>query len=334
MAQRITPAHVLAAVGIPFLIWEGWTVVAWLADGPYQITQFRDRDSASWYAARVFEGLVIVVSIAVLVYVVRGCLRARRLLTFDVMFCLCAGTVVNGDIPNLIQPTFMNSSNWVNLNAMCGHMPFVVNPDCGRAPDPILFTGLLSLFGYLGLALVATAAVRWGRRRWPRTSTAKLVTLVLLGGVALDLVLEPAVMIPLRLWSWAPMPFSVHLGGGFRYPWIEALAGGLAFGMFVAVYAFRDDHGRTLVERGLDRHSPRARKAISMLALYGFFQLGLWGVANMPMIALGFYQQQWPNLPAHIVNDLCDAPGIQNTRYGPCPGSPGYRMPGRTSNGE
>jgi hypothetical protein len=65
-----------------------------------------------------------------------------------------------------------------------------------------------------------------------------------------------------------------------------------------------------------------------MLAMYSVFQLGGGGVANLPMLS-GPYSPKWEKMPAYVVNGVCDAPGFRGTRYGPCPGSPGYRMPMR-----
>jgi hypothetical protein len=321
-------------MGVPFLMWEAWTVIAWLTDGPTQVTEFRDSTSANWYAARMYEGLAILVSIAVIVYVVRGCVRARRVLTFDVMFCLCGATVFWADlVVNGIHPILMVSSNFLNLNHPCGHMPFVVNPDCGRAPEPFLFWFPLETFGLLGAAIVAAAGVRWARQRWPGISTAKLLGLVLLGGLLVECIFEPPA-VALGLWTYNANPLTaipLGKGGAFRLPVIEIVAAGLWFGLLIAVRVLKDDRGRTLVERGLEQHTRCVRKAISLLALYGVFQFVNIVVATMPLWPLGFYEGPWPRLPKYVVNDVCDAPGVQGTRYGPCPGSPGYRMPGRHS---
>jgi hypothetical protein len=106
---------------------------------------------------------------------------------------------------------------------------------------------------------------------------------------------------------------------------------GLLVSLPSALRIFTDDRGRTLVERGLDGVPARTRSAITMLAVYGFFQLVMWLGAIAPTWPVGLYATPMPKLPAHIVNDICDAPGITGTRYGACPGSPGYRMPGRHS---
>jgi hypothetical protein len=296
------------------------------------VTQFQVRNSANWYAARVMEALVIVISIAVAIYVVKGCWRARRILTFDLMFCLAGATMFWGNFgSNFFQPTFLMSSNFVNLTNTCGHMPFVVNPDCGRAPDAFLFLFLLETFGILGVAIAATPILRWARSRWPGVSTRRMVAGALVGGILLDIALEiPCVA--LHLWTYpAPSWMSLPLGGGFHYPFVESLAAGLWFGSLIALRLFKDDQGHTLVERNLEAHSVRRRPGISLLATYSFFQLAIWIFASVPLWFYGPYESPWPKLPAYVVNNVCDAPGVHTTRYGPCPGSPGYRMPGRHS---
>jgi hypothetical protein len=324
-------SHGLALAGLPFLLWETWTVVAWLADGPQSISGYSSHGSGSWYGARLLEGTMILISIVVAGYLVRGCVRARRFFTFDMLFCLAAGTVVWADSgPNLFLPTFLASSNWVNLNGMCGHMPFVVNPDCGRVPDPILFNFLSDFFGLLGLAVVAAALITRARSRWPGVSNRRLFGMVLVGGIVADVIMETGVVIPLRLWTYN-VPLSLPMGGGFRYPVLEMFVGGLFLGLVVAVRVFKNDRGETLVEQGLERYSPRARTGITLLALYGFVQLVTWIPGTLPMLPMGFYQPRWKDLPAHVINGVCDAPGFSGTRYGPCPASPGYRMPGRHS---
>jgi hypothetical protein len=49
----------------------------------------------------------------------------------------------------------------------------------------------------------------------------------------------------------------------------------------------------------------------------------------------GLYADPYPSMPKSFVNGMCDTPGAGplvrgGTRYGPCPGAPGFRMPVRT----
>jgi hypothetical protein len=321
-------AHYLAIVGAPVLVWNVWTVAAWLAAGPHSITQYRPPGHpVDWYGARVFQGIAILVALVLAVYVVRGCRRARTLLTFDLLFVTAAATQFWGDAGvNFMAPTITISSEWVNVNATCGHMPLIVNPDCGRTPDPILFLVLLETFVPLGCAIVFGRLVGRLRIKRPALSTGQLVAIVVACGFGLAL-LEPLVIIPLHLWNYPGTPPAIDLGGGLRYPVWEIACFGLWFGVLASVRIFKDDRGRTIVERDLDRHRPAVRLAITCLSLYTIFQIAIWGFASMPYWVLAIHQHPWPAEPRQLVNGMCDAPGVSGTRYGPCPGSPGFRMP-------
>jgi hypothetical protein len=93
-----------------------------------------------------------------------------------------------------------------------------------------------------------------------------------------------------------------------------------------AVRFFKDDTGRTVVERGLEHARPRTQAAVSVLALTGMLGTAF-GIAVIGEVAVGPYASPYKALPKHLLNGLCDAPGTTGTSYGPCLGSPGYRAP-------
>lgn len=328
--RRWSAAHYLALVGLPFLVLEAWTLISWLSDGPQQITQYRTGEHGKeFWGARGFEALVIVLSLWVISKLIKDCREKRRFFTFDVMFCLACATLIWVNAGNnFFQPMFSISSEFVNLNDPCGHNPLIVNPDCGRFANPVIFLGLFEVFGLLACAMLLGGIARRARERWPSLTQPQLFGIVSAGGCLLVLG-EPALLLPLNLWTFPGTPMSVSIGGeAFRYPFApEILVFGLWIGTIASVRIFRDDRGRSLVERGLDRHTPRVRVAITLAALYGVVQVATWGQSTAPMWVLGFNQQQWPALPAHVQNGLCDSPGVTGTRFGTCPGTPGYRMP-------
>ncbi|MGH2556460.1 MAG: spirocyclase AveC family protein, partial [Actinomycetota bacterium] len=330
-ARRWSWAQDLALAGVPMLVWEVWSLVAWLADGPYLITEFRDSGSMSWYAARVLEVVVLIACVAAIAWLVHGCRRQRRIMTFDVMFCIACVSIFWIDLgANFFVPVWLPSSNFVGINNVCGHIPFVVNPDCGRAPDPIIFSlGLYVCFP--GLAMLTGRVLRRVRERRPDLTNPQLLSRVILAGILVVVVIEWGFALPMRLWSYAPGPLTLNMGDGFRYPLVEVLGAGVWMGLLLALWIFKDDRGQRVVERGLDGYPKAARTGITMLALYSLVQLITWGPGTAGLWVHGLYETAWPKLPAHIVNGICDVPEIEGTRYGPCPGSPGFRMPVRGS---
>ena len=331
-ARGLRPVHALAGLGVVYLAWQAWAWVAWLADGPEAITQYRDSHTASFWAARVYEGLAIVMAVAVLTYLVRSCRRERRL-TLDAKICIAAASAFWLDpVANFVAPIFFYSSNWVNLSNWAGHVPGVINPDAGRLPHPVLFLGLVYSFGLLVFAMIINAMMRAMRRRWPGMSTLGVFGLAALGGIIIDISFELPMYL-LRLWAYPGSPDELAIMGGraTKFPRVEVLAAAMVF-MGVALLRWhRDDHGRAIVERGLEGRSARRATAISVLAAIGIVNSLLF-VGDVSEMIVGFYSDPYPKgIPAHLVNGMCDAPGVTGTRYGPCPGSPGFRLPIRGS---
>jgi hypothetical protein len=128
-----------------------------------------------------------------------------------------------------------------------------------------------------------------------------------------------------------PRWMSLTFGPGAQYNMVILFQSAICTTAMIAFYYFRNDKGQRFVERGLDHYPPRRRKLITLLGVYTCLQLATWIPGTIPVAVLSLYQDGWPKLPAYLVNDLCDAPGVTDTRYGPCPGSPGFRMPGRHS---
>lgn len=321
--------HGLALFAVVLLAWETWTIVAWLADGPRAVTASRDTTSLSWTATRLYEFGAVIGAALMGTIVVRGCLRQRRL-TFDAKLCIAGLTTMALDpYVNFFQPVFLYSSNWTNLNNWCGQAPFRVNPECGRMPEPVIFVTFVYTFGLLLGAMTGTALVRAVRARRPDISLVGLLLVVGLFGMVADVLLEgPAVT--LHLWNYYGTPNALAmLGSVHKYPLAQASAGSIIFGALTLARVSRDDRGDSVFERGLGHLRPRRRTVVSLLATVAFLQ-SLLIVGDLHAILLGPYSSPWPkDAPAHIVNGMCDAGGFTGTRYGPCPGSSGYRAPVR-----
>ena len=322
----------LAVAGTPILILEAWTLITWLADGPHQLTDYRrPGHPVDWWGARTFEVIAVIMSFFIIRRLIRGCRAQHRFLTFEVMFCLCGASIIWATTNvNFFVPMFTYNAYFLNVNDPCGHIPVIVNPDCGRMPSPILFGWLWETFGLLVSALALGWVVNRVKRRRPSLSTAR-VWVILIGGSALIVgVLEPLVIIPLHLWTYPGAPASIHIGGAaWRYPILTELPSFTCWlALTAALWYFSDDRGRTIVERGLDCYGPVKRRIVTLLSLYCLVQLISWGPSVAPDWAMGFFQDKWAKLPPELNNGLCNQPGVAaHTRYGPCPGSPGFRLP-------
>lgn len=323
--------HYLAVVGAVFLAWQSWTLVAWLQKGPRASTAFRDESAGAWTAARAYEAVAVLMAVTVLAYVVRRCRRERRLV-FDAMLCIGGASAFWLDpVANFFQPVYVISSNWTNVGSWCSQVPFIVNDDCGRVPEPIVFMGLLYLTGFVVTGAAMGVVIRWARRRMPNLTTPRLIMGICALSVVVDLLVEyPAIY--LHLWNYPSNSNAIALfGHNVKYPFVLAVGAIIGWGSVAVLRNFTNDRGETVIERGMERFSPRRRTIVSVLCVVAYMNLMVLTV-DLVLALGGPYSSEWRGLPAYVVNGACDtADGVaSDTRYGPCPGSPGYRFPGRS----
>ncbi|MUL65865.1 hypothetical protein BOO86_15425 [Mycobacterium sp. CBMA 234] len=318
-AAKLTFARVLAVFGVALVAYEAVTWARWLAGGPHQITAYRDTAAASWTAARGYEVLIAGVSVWLLVRVIRECRRQRRL-TVDAQLLIAGVTALFWDpFGNFFQPAFFYSSNWLNLNTWTGYAPLVVNPDASLMPQPV-FIMLVYPFGLLAFAMMSNAVMRAVQRRFPDWSNGRVLAAgalaAFVGGVALE-----APMFLLHLWSLPGAPRGLSLfDNAHRYAAVEYLTTGMVFAGWAAVRYFRDDRGRAFTERGVGQ----AGSVFAMIAWCCSLLLVLQVVVSLFAFKAAAYPDEFPR---HLVNGLCDVGATTGTHYGPCPGSPGFRMP-------
>jgi hypothetical protein len=226
---------------------------------------------------------------------------------------------------NFAQPLFFYSSDWVNLNSWCGNVPFRLNPSCGAVPQPVLFDLFLYPFCMLAIMILVNAIMRAAQRRWSAITPAKLVLLAFLCTAAIGMGMQ-VFAIFFHLWAFPSLPMSLF-GENVRYSVADIFGFTGFFTSMAALRFFKDDRGRSFVERGLDYLAPRIRTTVATLAMIGYAST-FYVLFSLPDVWAGAYSNHFAeNTPAHVVNGVCDTHEITGTAYGPCPGMPGYMIP-------
>jgi hypothetical protein len=318
--------HYLAAIAILFLAWGAWTLLAWLASGPRPVTAYRDPSSSAYAIATGYEVVAVLLVLGVGAYVVRGCLRERRV-TFDAQLCI-AGLLAYWLDPfyNFFVPMNLYSSNFVNVGSWCSYAPFVINKACSGSPEPILVIGTIYLVGFLVLAMLGGRILRFVEARSPGASMAKMFVAIAVFAIITDLLID-GLSSQLDLWSQF-IPSGLNIATVARpFPASLPVSAILFFGAPTFARYLRDDRGRTIFERGLDHLRPRTRKFLSFLSLVGYMQLMVAVTILITIAPVGLYANNSPAYPAHIVNGQCDIGTTHGSSYGPCPGTPGFTAP-------
>ena len=158
-------------------------------------------------------------------------------------------------------------------------------------------------------------------------SAARLVGLTYLGALALCLALE-APMFLMNLWGLPGAPAALTLvDDDHRFAWAEYVTTAIVFTTVAAIRYFRNDKGQTLPERGLEGLGVVRSAIIATFASITLFAMSMW-VLILIHLPGGLHASPYPRgYPDHMINNLCDVKPGMHTEYGPCPGSPGFRMP-------
>jgi hypothetical protein len=311
-----TLAAFLACSGAALLVYQLITVIPYFIDGPKVSVNTGPRD-LYWWTSRVFEVIVLASVVAWVIYVIRERRRVGRL---GIDGLLIVGMFASGfwdPIYNWLVPAWMYSTNLVTLNDWFAHAPGFVNPDAGT----MQWSLVIVLIGYplwgVGYAILVDIAMRHVKRRRPGWSGGAMIAVGLLVGTVITGV---SFGLFKAMGQMTAPGYDLGLPGDELI--VMAVSGGLVFGTLGIVRHYRDAEGRTIVER------PQ-RGWVRVLASAGTCQLLVivgWGLLTVP---LSLFSEPYPtDMPQHLIESYCDLPGAQpTTKYGPCPGSPGYRMP-------
>lgn len=117
---------------------------------------------------------------------------------------------------------------------------------------------------------------------------------------------------------WAGETYQIPLSETFFF-------GGLGLGAIATMMHFRDDRGRTVVERGLDRVrlGARHKQLVKFLAVFGAVHLSFVVLYVMPQQWFATHSDPFPQgYPSYLENGMCQSGADGRT----CPG-PGTPMP-------
>ena len=249
-----------------------FVLAAWFVSGDARRIRPRGPDTVPrseelW--AAVLQVAMPLAAIAILAVVIR---RRRRRVPgsgFEVMFVAAFASLYWLD-PSVsyAEPLVLFNSTAVNLGSWTEHIPGWANPTGSELPEPLLIVGPAYL---------------------------------------LNLAIE-IIFISTGLLAWAgTIPgLTVNAGQPKQYPLYEPLVfGGVVWVAMAALHHFRDDRGRTVVERGIDRVevAPGGRRVLRFLAVVGFAHL----VMAVSCIAVGLsalHVGPYPEYPSYLRNGV------------------------------
>lgn len=337
-APAAKPRAVLywATVGALLIAFEAYVLIRWVT-GPNLERTPTGPDTISDGTQALYTGLQIVIPIAAAVciyfWVLRPWWRERRLTT-DAMLALSGGMLFFWDMcMNYTSVTLLYNSNFVNLGAWAnGSWPSWTSPNANLLPEPLF----VSLPGYTALVFAQVVLILWALRKIKarRPSIGFVGTLgIIVGGLFVTDTIIEAILLRTGVYAYPGGIREVTLFAGETYqlPLTESfLFGGLGLGAVAALSYFRDDKGRTIVERGLDRvrTGVKRKQLLKFCAIFGAVHLAFVVLYMAPNQWLATHSDPFPEgYESYMINGMCASGADGQT----CPG-PGVPMPRPESN--
>ncbi len=309
--QRVEAAKLWAFLGGALVLLELYVYGAWIARGEATPTRtgLDPVPTATKTAAIVLQTVLVVGAIAILVWVVRKCLRERRLVFDAVLLIAWAGLFWQDPLINWVRPLFFYNSYLANLGVWVLNIPGWNSPNANFLPEPLLLIGCFYLAFGMFMTIVTCNVIRLAKRRWPSFGIVRLIAVAFVFMFVCDFIAE-LIFVRTELYAYPGAIRALSLWGGerFQFPLYEPFFVAPVLTAMGAVRYMRDDRGRTVVDRGIDnlRVSSRRKTGLRILAFIGFVNFVSLLTYAVPMNIIGFHIDETPaGYPTYLRNDLC-----------------------------
>lgn len=307
-----------AAVGAAVVLIQAFVYVTWFLTGEAKTTPTGadpvPAGTKAW--ALSIQTISILIFIGTAVMVVRQC-RRRKVLTFDavlvIAWCL---SWWQDPILNYLRPVFFYNAYLWNLGSWTSRIPGWQSPNGHLLAEP-LFAG--SIYGWMLLTSMLTCAgMRWAKKRRPSIGVPGLILSAWATMIVFDFVLE-VFFVRTRLYSYAATVHDLSVFGDkpYHFPIYESFLWGGVWAAVGVLRYFRNDKGRSVVEKGVDemQASTKKKNVLRVLAITGFINVVFVAFYNIPIQFFALNVDKMPAHPTYLRSGLCG----DDTAY-PCPG--------------
>jgi Spirocyclase AveC-like len=321
--RTVAPIKWFAAAGAAFGALQVYVLIRWITSGQATPTLTGKDPVPVWVHNTALTCDIVAPILAALVvwhYLIQPWRRAGHL-TVDGMLIIAWLSVylLQDGWLNYTQTWFLYNSAHTNFGSWYSQVPGWTSPNGHLLPEPIFFWGGVWIsVGFTATVLVC-AIMRRFQARYPQTGRFGLAMVALACMVVVDVAVEVP-MLRAHLYSYAGSIRSVSLfpGTTYQFPIYANLLWAFMWTGMTCLRFFRDDRGRTLVERG-DEHlrvTGWKSQLVRLAAVVGFAHLLMLTVYNVPMQWFATHAEAFPSdTPSWLVNGMC-GPGTGSN----CPG--------------
>jgi hypothetical protein len=320
-SRESPPIVWLARLGALFVLLQAYVYVRWICSDKFAASPTGpDKIPGATLAwIRIWEAICIVGGIVFIGWIVRTTRRDRALPVLGVYVLAWLLAAWQDPGVNMIRPVFAYNSGFFNRGTWASFIPGWVSKG-PENPQPIWYW-LATYLLFMPLAVQGLDKLIAGFRRVaPRINKAGITAALLVMFTLLDASIEQ-VFQRMGLWAYLRVnhDWSLFSGTMNQFPLYEGIAfGGIVSVLGIVMYAFRNDNGHMVTDRGIERlRNRRAVSATRVLALTAVFNVVM-VVFNMGFNVVNQHADTTPaHVPSYFSNGMC---GIGTDP--PCPPRP------------
>jgi hypothetical protein len=323
--RRETPAvKVWAWLGVLILAFEAYILIRWVT-GPY-FKRVPGGVTAEPGWMRAAENSVQIAGVFAVAFCFYWCLirpwRRDRSVGTDGLIVVALATLWFEDpLSNYFGQWFTYNANLVNFGSWVKGVPgWISYGQPGHMlVEPIILISCVYVYFILLGAIIGCTSMRLAERRWPRLSVPQLMAVCFITMCGFDILGEGLIILPLGFWEYPGGTGILFPGTYHKLPLQEMLTLAATFTAISSVRYFRDDHGRTIVERGAEKLK-RGRTPARFLAMVAAMHLCVIACYLLPNLFIGAHSRPWPadlQKRSYLNDGVC---GVGTLRA--CPGGP------------
>ena len=323
--KRVRPVLWWAAIGAGFLLFAAYLIISWLAAGDAERVPTGPTPVPEWMkiALSIQQWGLAAIALALIYFkAIRPKLRTGRM-SFDGLMIISFGLMWWSDpFYSYFQHGFNYNAYFVNLGSWISEVPGWQSPNGEQIPQPLIWLPAVYIVAFFTMVLIATAIMRKSRQLFPRISGPTVWLIAFVPMVVAGTFWEATFM---RLGSHhygsAIEGLTLNYGEFYEFPIYQGITASLLYTSWAALRFFKDDHGQSIVERGLDRvrAGAAAKGWIRFLAISGTITTIFFVAYHVPNNYFSLKGSPWPEdvqERSYFTTGLC-GPGTDIACPGP-----------------
>jgi hypothetical protein len=311
---KVRPISWWAGVGFAFLAFAAYLILKWLISGEAHRVSAGPTPLPEWM--KICLGVQqwgLAAGALALIYfkAIRPRMRTGRV-PFDGLIILSFALMWWSDpMYNYFALGFNYNAWFVNLGSWVGGTPGWMSPNPSRTPQPLIWLPGVYTCAFFAMVLIACFILRRVRAWRPTASLPTMWAITFIPMMVCGTIWEAGfMMMGSHQYGSAMRGFALNPGKYYEFPIYQGITASILYTTWACMRFYKDDHGRTFPERGIDRLKVGARTKgwMRFFAVSGATTLIFFLGYHLPNAMLALNGSAWPKAVqerSYFIDGLC-----------------------------